>query len=499
MVVCMKREEVLNLYDLNKLKKVINLCDNIFFGDFLETGVLQSRLLIQMRMRNEVAKTFIDYWGPDYAAIINRRIAGTEIAFAYQTDGPRNSIRDFLKSRKIHRFNQQNKTQFDAPEDFSYVDDLLMKNGNGQKQLENSIIFEHLLHKLGVSKEDFFRDPALAQSVKAKIHQYAKLWKDTTYSDDRAINNNMNFLHYFVCEVRQNMQKECMRTNTNFGEALYYSNAGMEMDPVVQAQNLGTGEKELLRESPAIAFYSGDKRTVFFGGTELGDSTVIHEFVHALTNTNLINREKEDENVADKEIPFAKYEMLNEVITDFLAVEIFKLRQQKQRSLIVSSESIESGYSIIYPILDKFFVKYLAAIKASVMSPSPMHALSVYMGKENLDRLAAFCNQIIYYATDVNLVKVMKKYNFKWDGVVAQVKQECLRKNKAKDCQENAAESLTKKVSQARGVTLTEQEDLILGRLLGVVSEMNKFVNNLAKGRTKRFGDKTRESSVIEK
>jgi len=66
-----------------ELKKVIKLCDNIFYGKYLETGELKTRDELQNKIKKEVTETFIKFWGNEHAEYLTKKIENTKIHFVY--------------------------------------------------------------------------------------------------------------------------------------------------------------------------------------------------------------------------------------------------------------------------------------------------------------------------------------------------------------------------------------------------------------------------------
>ena len=97
----MDHSQVLQSYSSEKISQIINICDNLFYNNYITTGVLNTREEIQTRIKGQVAETFVEFWGQDHSQKIKDKIDSTNISFLYQTIGPRNSIEDFLRQTKV--------------------------------------------------------------------------------------------------------------------------------------------------------------------------------------------------------------------------------------------------------------------------------------------------------------------------------------------------------------------------------------------------------------
>lgn len=388
----MERDEVLSLYNPVELKKAINICDNIFYNNYLETGVLQSRLVIELNIKKAVSNVFGDFWGEEHKDLLFKRIAETDIMFCYQVDGPRNSIRNFLEDTKNKRFNEQNKTNYAHPEFFARVSNLLCSNGGNVQSLADSVLFRYVLQDLGIVPEDFFNDAKLAETTVQKINYLAQQWQNVTYSDNPEIQENIEFLQNFGSKVINQIQLECSKLNVSMGEALYVSEVGLELDPIVQAQDIQKIGKDLLRDNLKVGFYNG-KSVVF--GAQPSDKIVLHEFIHAVTKAGF-QKEDTGNDVKNEQSPFFKHEMFDEVVVEYFTKLIYEELERKQMK-IVNRQNITSEYSQLFGVMEPFLKAYLPELKELSLTSSPTQELTKIIGQERLDDLAAFCNQIIYF------------------------------------------------------------------------------------------------------
>jgi hypothetical protein len=63
----MDHSKVLQSYSSEKIAQVINLCDNLFYNNYLTTGVLNSREEIQTKIKGQVEESFIGFWGQSHS------------------------------------------------------------------------------------------------------------------------------------------------------------------------------------------------------------------------------------------------------------------------------------------------------------------------------------------------------------------------------------------------------------------------------------------------
>ena len=195
----MKSKKILNKYSPKKIEEAIKICDNLFYGKYLETGELKTREELQQHIKDEVTHTFVQFWGDEYADTLTKKIADTLINFVYQIDGPANSVDSYLVDIKNKRFNERYHTDYVAPIMFKHVAKVLNKLFcDPVKTLQATLnqeeipyVLDSCLEQLKIDAERVLQDAEYAKSVVEQIKVLGKQFNEIKYSDNPAVHKNI--------------------------------------------------------------------------------------------------------------------------------------------------------------------------------------------------------------------------------------------------------------------------------------------------------------------
>lgn len=414
----MDHSKVLQSYPPEKISQIINICDNLFYNNYLSTGELKSSNEIKSKIKEQVAETFTSFWGQSHSQKIQDKANSTNLSFLYQTIGPRNSIENFLKQTKVTNFNKTNGTNFENPQCYEFVSWLLSHHDNDIKSLietSNSTNLEMCLQQLGTTKEEILNNDSLAKLIISQINDLGQKWKTTQYSENSEINANMQILEEFVDHYRQQttqeIRQECISqgiTDKNtisnqIYKAFSVNYYGVRKDPIALTLAPNPADWELFRfDNDTEAYYRDG--TVSFGISP-SDLVVLHEFIHAVDGAGFEkgHREKGKTEYSNQ---FRENEMFNEVITDYFAVIMYNERARNGKGVIVNSESFESSYSQLFGIMDKFLSSYLPELKETRIREYPAEEFMRVIGKNQFENIAVLCNEMIELSHDRNILDI---------------------------------------------------------------------------------------------
>ena len=389
------------------ISRVINLCDNLFYNNYLETGVLNSREEICGRIKQQVAETFVDFWGPAHSQKIQDKVNSTEIAFLYQTIGPRNSIDEFLKQVKLDNFNKTTGGNFEFPISFEYVSWLLSQNGNDLKavlETSSSPNIDFALSQLGVTKEEILVNENLARLTANQINELAAVWDKTGYSSNPEINENLQFLDGFVSQHRMNMikqnEEECRlmgiaesaAISEQFYQAMFVNYWGVRKDPIAKITAPDYSDWDLFRNDNLTEAYHCNGMVAF--GINPSDLVLIHEFVHSVDSSGFEkgHREKGGTPYSSQ---YRENQMFNEVITDYFAVQMFNARNARGKGNIINGKGFTSSYSQLFEIMDGFLSAYMPELKETRLREFPAEEFMRVVGESQFENIAILCNEVM--------------------------------------------------------------------------------------------------------
>ena len=404
----MKSKKILNKYSPKKIEEAIKICDNLFYGKYLETGELKTREELQQHIKEEVAETFVKFWGKDYAHEIVKKILGTRIHFVYQVDGPSNSLDAYLVTLKSQRFNERYHTEFESPIYFKHIAKELSKPfmnpvktlQKALKDEEKSYNFSIVLKELKIDKDKVIQDDVFAKSVVEQIKTLGKQFNQIAYSVNPSINQNLVELEKLVFKVGKNLRRECNRRNIQMYDALFTTDVGIEFDPLVAALDLDKNAKVMLRQEAFAGLKADDSSDIYYA-IKPGDDTVLHEFIHEVDNV-AFQKGKSEWVTSFYSDQLCQNQMFNEVITDYFAMLMKNQRKAEGKSSIVCDTEIESEYSYLFNKMGKFLDAYLPELKVIRLREYPAEEFARIIGVKNFDDIAVLCNELIALKHDLH-------------------------------------------------------------------------------------------------
>lgn len=425
----MEKKQVLKVYGEKDIQRAILLCDNLFYNNYLENGVLETREEIQNRMKANLTDIFIQFLGFNHTEELTQKITNTRINFVYQTDGLANSAYDFLLQEKIKRFNEKYQSNLQCLVLYEHVAKkfanpfLSLFNKNGKK-LQAMLDVEEApldlvacLEELKIASKDIINDEKLANSVVNQIKDLGKKFKKLPYSENQTINKNLKFLDKFVAKFKKQVKKACRRYCLDFYDSLYKNSFGTEFDPLVIMQEYDDEAMFFLTDSGTLGSCSKDSSNVYFG-INPGETTVIHEFVHEVSNTGFekLNMDIPENTYSDE---IRKYEMFNEVITDYMTLLIKQERIKEDKPLIAYGRDIDSIYAMLFEIMGKFLHSYLPELKEVMLREDPAQEFARIIGKKNFEKIARLSNEVLAVKHDLEVCKTTTKDGYTLNDLLA--------------------------------------------------------------------------------
>lgn len=421
----MKNKKILQLYTPQKIDEAIKICDNLFYGDYLESGELKTRAELKQHIKDEIAQTFIQFWGYKYADELLNKIAESEINFVYQIDGLSNTVNAYLVDLKSKRFNERYNCDFAAPLFFQYVAKML--SGvfvNPVKKLQKLISTDKMeyslfgcLDQLNIDKDKVLNDKEYAKSVVEQIKTLGQQVKKVKYSDNPEVHRNILSLELLVRKVERNIAKECKRRGVELREALFHDTLGMDLDPLVARMELDENAKVMLTEQEFLGLQSDDGCIYF--GIRPDDITILHEFVHQVEDQGFEKNHKDWVKLTYAE-EMRQNQIFNEVITDYFAMLMKKQRLAEGKSNIVCNTDKESLYSLLFEKMEKFLQAYLPELKAVRLREHPAEEFARIIGQENFNSLSILCNELIAVKHDLEVCESLKENEQNFNDLMAQ-------------------------------------------------------------------------------
>lgn len=396
------------------------ICDNLFYNNYLSTGILNTREEIQSRIKRQVVETATDFYGAQHNKKIQEKVDSTTINFGYQTIGPSNSIEDFLKQTKIANFNKQNGTNFESPKIFGDILKLLSQNNNDIKVLIESNLdikgIEYCLFQLGASKDDVLTDESLAKLVVSQINDLGQKWNTTQYSENPEINENMMFLESFVDDVdkltthrildlclsrriedRDEQLKKLLDEKCYRKDSVWWYR--YNLDPLASAE-----DQSLHKGKATLGAYNSSQHTLRLGICP-DDVTILHEFIHAI-ETSGFEKGHSEKGRTEYSNQFREYEKFNEVITDYFAVLMYNERLKRGKGPIVKQELVKSEYMQLFDVMNEFLSSYLPELKETRIREYPAEEFMRVVGEDQFKNIAVLCNEMIALSHDRTIVDI---------------------------------------------------------------------------------------------
>jgi len=397
-----------------ELKKVIKLCDNIFYGKYLETGELKTRDELQNKIKKEVTETFIKFWGNEHAEYLTKKIENTKIHFVYQVDGLANSISNFLLKLKAERFNHLYNYKYNSSILFKQVADMLFSGFNPGEKLQKLISGNKVpldlitcIQELELDVDEIIKNKTVATEAVNQIKKLASQYKVTSFSDNHIINKKLKWLEKFVIKTENKMYRQCRRKNINFYDAFYKNILGPQFDPLVKAMKLDESMMFMLGDEGALGLHANDSSDVYFA-INPSDHTILHEFVHEVDNIGFEKGHFEfEQSFYSSEL--RQNQMFNEVINDYFASLMDQQRRKDGRPHMVCDNEFSSEYSRLFKIMGKFLDAYLPELKAVRLREYPAEEFMRIIGKKNFEKIALLCNEVIALKSDIYTCNMAKE------------------------------------------------------------------------------------------
>ncbi|MBR4419085.1 MAG: hypothetical protein IKT33_03715 [Clostridia bacterium] len=393
------------LYPSEKVEKVISICDNLFYNNYLEKGVLESRENIQAKIKAKVIQTFRDFFGKKYEDKIINKVAATNMRFIYQTDGATNSIAEFLTEIKKMRLMETIGFNVVNPYDFKIIaaalsgcnDDILQLNKLAPNLVANC------LQTLNVPFKDFKRRKRLQRQVVKYIKEIVNCWDKATFSDNPEINDNLCFLQRFVEDVQTNFESSCEQMNLNPEDENVEKYFKVMLDPIVMHLDPQAIAWEMLHDAQLKGIHAGQYQSICFGICP-DDTVILHEFLHELDDVAFEKGHREKGNTPYSR-QFYKYQMLNEVVTEYFVQLMFRQRVDQKKEPIVHTRIEKSSYERLFEVLEPFLAAFLPELKEVRMREFPQEEFVRVIGQEYFDAIALDCNELIAVYHDRMLVE----------------------------------------------------------------------------------------------
>ena len=384
--------------------KIIHLCDNIFYNNYLEKGILENRENIQARIMAEVIQTFVDFFGKKHENRIIEKVAGTNLNFIYQTSGTVNSIAVFLAETKNARFFECSNFQISDAECFNYISRALNKKID---LLDLCQVAPELLgmclNKLNISLIDLKRSKRVKNEVVRKIKAIGDAWNSVTYSDNPEINANLVLLEEFVKEVESNVLIAYKNLSDDAKKSIRFDMFKVMLDPIAMSLDPNVKAWDLFCDAQTCAFYGGEQNGIYFGIFP-DDTTILHEFVHKLNGT-AFERGYREKGTTPYTQSFGKHQMFNECITDLFSILMFMRRTNQMKEPIVHTRIEKSNYEVLIDTLTPFLSMYLPELKEISMREFPSEELIRLIGKDNFEEMMLLCNELVALDHDQILLK----------------------------------------------------------------------------------------------
>ena len=222
-------------------------------------------------------------------------------------------------------------------------------------------------------------------------------------------------------------------------------------------------------------------------GVSVSDRTIIHEFLHAATQSGFKRNyafSGFSKDVAPYSSHMSKNQMFDEVVIEYLALEIYNRRSEKQT--IINKKDSNSDYRVLFEPMKAFidkemgnikdaqmaheelsqkpdsaFEKMLTAMKNALnikeMPTNPADYFSAIIGEENFNKIALMCNEVMSLSYPANITEITML-----DGTVSNDKWDINQMSKIyADIMSDELKGLTKDVSNRNRTKLHDFVDNI--------------------------------------
>jgi len=186
-----------------KFKKIINICNNLFYGDYYEKGgKLKTKEELDKRMKDSLIDSFVGFWGKQDKEYIENKINSAEIDYNYQILG-KNSISEYLQNKKAEYIKGKIYCENYISNMFTQISSELKNNAKNIKKLLSSSDemvagkCKYCLESLGYSQEDVV-NPGKMKEFMSRVKVYSEM--EQNYSDNPKVNKDMKKLESVVKE-----------------------------------------------------------------------------------------------------------------------------------------------------------------------------------------------------------------------------------------------------------------------------------------------------------
>lgn len=406
--------------------RFINICNNLFYNDYLNTGVLQSNHEIVKRIKKDACESLVNFYGEEYQKKIQQIIDKIDMNFVYQVFGPICAVDSFMENHegnRVMKFAEKYGSVVAFQCLFNVLKDAEKKALPIDEVVNQNYVLFHDCHKILLANVDRtnLKQQALLKfelkeilGNKNLLNQFLDLIKQqinliesrkVTLHDNPHVNKNLEFVASFIQQTKANLNHQCLQHKKSLSDVTMKSNAGISLDPVVQRlypAYAGKAKRDngdqafsmlflenMLRPSASngsaiFGYYDEDK--VFFTNN-LTDDTIIHELIHAVEQGGFLKDQKVK--TTDQ---YDKYEMLNEVITEYFADSIMQERNKQDKKPIVNRADTPATYRALFQIMDSFLSAYLPELKAIRMGENPVEDFQQIIGEVQFEKMAEYCN-----------------------------------------------------------------------------------------------------------
>lgn len=413
----LSKEEQLAQYSGVLVNKVINICNNVFYSDYLKTGIKLSNEEIEDKIKSEIGKTYMAYFGKEHADRINSKINQTKICFCYASNSMKNSISGRLDEILRDNFNKKYGVNFKFPQDLERIAKSLETNGLEETSKKFECGLESVLEGLGVTKESLNNPKILSEKI-SLMKDYGKKYNATQYSVDPAVQEECQFVRSFCNLVYDKTVSNLFEFAKEGGldkneawefvlksfEECYWRSA--DIDPIACKLMPNSMDRDMMLDHNRFtcAFAKPEKSECYFGVSP-ADVTIIHEFGHIIDNGGLGKGHREKENFGQPKA-FASNTILNEVITDYSSEEMCALRQKFGMPPIVNAVESKSSYSDLFPIMKQFLDDYKFEINECRMRPHPAEELARIIGDKQFEDIAREATELYSFLHDRSVMDI---------------------------------------------------------------------------------------------
>jgi len=420
-----------------KFKKIINICNNLFYGDYYEKGgKLKTKEELDKRMKDSLIDSFVGFWGKQDKEYIENKINSAEIDYNYQILG-KNSISEYLQNKKAEYIKGKIYCENYISNMFTQISSELKNNAKNIKKLLSSSDemvagkCKYCLESLGYSQEDVV-NPGKMKEFMSRVKVYSEM--EQNYSDNPKVNKDMKKLESVVKEYAKALD-QYYKENKNlitdidgkpYENVLDFNNAVWYRDTISKytVGHYFDNQDYLFTPSNDVCACAVGGSKIRLGSNAL-DWVIIHEFIHIVVDSGFQkdNREKLPKEQAPYSNHLTKNQMFDEVITDYFTGLIWQDRKDKGIQAITSDDRFFSSYSSLFPIMNNFIKSSLRELKTSLISDNSSKRFSEMVGEERFGKIALLCNNaytLLYNLDKKNVAAALEKMGMNNNAAIRQ-------------------------------------------------------------------------------